>query len=65
MHPVVTKYYVRRGRYTDREVWYAFTYHPRKGETRPPDNRKPFMACSSLPKIMDKLKNRQRINQAH
>ena len=53
--PPVTKYYVRK---SGLGLWYAFTYHPRKGESRPPKARKPFASARSLAKIMTKLAER-------
>ena len=66
MHLAVTRYYVRR----IGTVWQAYTFHPRKGETKPPRDRRPFAGSKSLPKLMDKLKRRaekrqRQINQAH
>lgn len=66
MRLAVTKYYVRHWG----GLWHAYTYHPVKGEQRPPKNRRSFSASKSLPKLMDALKRRaekrqRQINQAH
>lgn len=52
MSKPVSRYYIRQ---LEHGAWGVYRYHPHKGETRPPEKRRPFIIARPLARAWARL----------